>query len=275
MHSKSSSFFLGISALLLAAAFPVACVFQSAPLSAQSIEVRQTEGVVRGFLVLRTSDGTIIANGDSTEVARGAEVTNEMFFHFKDGSVQNETTVFSQTGHFRLVSDHQVQRGPAFKHPMDVLVNAATGVVTVVYKNEKGQDKTETTHLNLPRDIANGLVPTLLKNLAPGTQSTTVSMVVATPKPLLIKLVITDDGKEPFSTGGASHEAIRYRVKVDIGGLRGVLAHLLGKQPHDTLVWIIRGTSPCFLKAEGPGYEDGPIWRTELVSPSWPKSTQR
>src|SRR5580658_7460292 len=121
--------------------------------------------------------------------------------------------------------------------------------------------------MNLPSDLDNGIVPIVLKNLPAGAQSITQSMVVATPKPLLIKLVIHPEGEDSFATGSAIHKATRYDLKVDIGGVRGVVAPLVGKQPPDTRVWVVAGDCPSFLKSEGPGYEGGPIWRTELVSP--------
>ncbi len=114
------------------------------------------------------------------------------------------------------------------------------------------------------------MVPVLLKNLGPGSQSVELSMVVATPKPILVKLLVTPQGEDSFVTGGARHKATRFNIKVDIGGLRGVVAPLLGKQPPDTQVWVLPGSFPTFVKSEGPLFEGGPIWRTELVSPAWP-----
>jgi len=112
-------------------------------------------------------------------------------------------------------------------------------------------------------------VPIVIKNLPPAAPTITESMVVATPKPMLIKLAISAENEDPFSTGSASHKARRYQVHVDIGGIKGVLAPLVGKEPPNTYVWISEGDCPSFLKAEGPSYEGGPIWRTELVSPAW------
>jgi len=269
MRSINSRFPLG---LLAATLFQAASLLEGASLPAQFITVRQTEGEVRGFLVLRTLDGAIVADGDSSQVTHGREVTNRLVFHFKYGSLQDETVVFSQSGHFQLLSDHLVQKGPTFKHPMDISINGSTGVVTVVYKDDNGKDKTETARLKLPPDLANGIVPIVLKNLASGARSATASMVVATPKPLLVKLAISvAEGDDAFWTGGANREATRYVIKVDIGGIRGVVAPIIGKQPPDTSVWMLGGSCPTFLKAEGPSYEGGPIWRTELVSPVWPK----
>ncbi|MGB7553342.1 MAG: hypothetical protein WBM04_03160, partial [Candidatus Korobacteraceae bacterium] len=86
----------------------LACVlFCSATvLPAEEIQVRHREGVVHGFLVLRTAEGETLADGDLIQVARGDQVTAKVVFHFKDGSVQEETTVYSQRHTFRLVSDH-------------------------------------------------------------------------------------------------------------------------------------------------------------------------
>jgi hypothetical protein len=256
---------IGISAITLAGA----ALFHAAVLSAQPVAVRQLQGGIRGFLVIRNPDGAIIADGDATQVTHGGQIVSRTVFHFKDGSIQDETTVFSQSGHFRVLSDHLVQKGPTFKHPMDVSINAATGLVTVHSTDDKGQDKLDSAHMKLPPDLANGILPFVLMNLAPGTQSITESMVVATPKPLLIKLVITAEGADSFSTGTASHKATRYDIKVDIGGIRGVLAPLVGKQPADIRVWISDGDCPSFLKSDGPSYEGGPMWLTELVSPAW------
>ena len=259
-----------ILVLAWVALFQAACLFHAASPSTGAVAVRQTEGEVRGFLLLSTLTGATIADGDATQVTHGDEVTNRLSFHFKDGSFQEETAVFTQHGHFHVQSDHLVQKGPVFKRPMDLSIDGSTGVVTVRYKDEKGKDKAETARLALPPDLSNGIVPIMLKNLPPGTQSATLSMVVATPKPLLIKLAISVAGTDAFLVGQTSYQAARYAVKVEIGGARGVLAHLARMQPRDTLVWLLQGNCPTFLKSEGQSFEGGPIWRTQLVSPGWP-----
>jgi hypothetical protein len=155
---------------------------------------------------------------------------------------------------------------------MDISIDAVSGHVTVVHTDDKGATKTESEQMKLPPDLANGMIPVLLTNLPPGQQSLTESMVVATPKPMLIKLQIHGDGEDTFTTGTASHKATRYNVHVDIGGVKGVIAPIVGKEPADTHVWISQGECPGFLKSEGPTFEGGPIWRTELVSPAWPNA---
>ena len=252
----------------------VCCMFSSSRLWASNVEVRYKEGLTHGFLVLSTLDGTPIAEGDLSEIAHGNQVTSRLTFHFKDGSLQDETTVFSQRKTFSLISYHLIQKGPAFKHPTEVSVTTSTGQVTVRYTDDKGKEQVADEHLKLPSDLANGLVLTLLKNLRPGEALPELSMVVAAPKPRVVKLEIHFEGKEPFSLAGSNREALRYVIKIKIGGVEGLLAPLLGKEPPDSHVWIIGGEAPTFVKSETLSYFGGPMWRTELTSPVWPRAAE-
>ena len=83
-----------------------------------------------------------------------------------------------------------------------------------------------------------------------------------------MKLAITVAGDESFSTGGAGRKATHYVLKVEIGGIAGLLAPLLGKQPPDSHVWILGGEAPAFVKSEQPLYMGGPIGE----SSSWARS---
>jgi len=261
---------LGVLALVLCCA----AVCQTSAVSAGSFGVRYVQGQLHGFLTLRTLDGALIADGDLTQANHGSAVTSRLVFHFKDGSLQDETTVYSQKGGFHILSDHLVQKGPVFKRQMDLSLNGSTGQVVARYSDADGKDKAADAHMELPPNLANGIVPILLMNIAPGAQSAAASMVVAAPKPQVVKLAIKPEGEDWFMTGGARHKATRYVVKVEIGGVRGVVAPLVGKQPPDTHVWILGGSSPAFVKSEGPSCEGCPIWRTELVSPVWPESSK-
>jgi hypothetical protein len=260
------------AARLLGALAACAALLRPGALPAEPVAVRHTEGVVHGFLALRALDGTTLADGDLIQVARGDQVTGRLVFHFKDGSVHDETAVFTQREHFRLLSDHLVQKGPAFPQPLDMSIDCASGQVTVRYANEHGEQKVEAERLELPADLANGLILTLLKNVSANAPPNKVSMVAATPKPRLVKLAIATAAEEPFSTGGAARKATQYVVKVEIGGIAGLLAPLLGKQPPDSHVWILGGEAPAFVKSEAPLYLGGPLWRIELVSPVWPRA---
>jgi len=235
-------------------------------LFADMIPVRHTEGLEHGFLVLRTLDGKAIADGQMMQDAHGDRVTSHLIFRFKDGSIYEETTTYSQHGTFRLLSDHLVQKGPSFKQPVDTLIDASTGQVKVRYTEDKGKEKVVAQRLELPPDVVNGLLFTLMKDLRPSVPRTTVSMVAITPKPLLVKLAITPNGEEPFTIGSFRHKAMHYVVKVEIGGAAGFLARLMGKQPPDTHVWVLGGEAPAFVKSEGPLYAGGPIWRIQLAT---------
>jgi hypothetical protein len=240
--------------------------------SASDVAARYKEGAIHAFLTLSTLEGDAIAEGDLTQVAHGSQVTMRVVFHFKDGSRQDETTIFSQRDNLQLVSYRLIQEGPTFPHPTELSVVTATGQVRVRYTDDKGNKKVEDQHLKLPPDLANGLVVMFLRNLKTGVPVPQLSMVVATPKPRVVKLSIRSQGTEPFFIGGSKREATDYDIKVDIGGVAGVVAPLVGKQPPDAHLWMIGGEVPTFVKSETLSYPDGPLWRMELTSPVWPKT---
>jgi len=241
-------------------------------LIADPIPVRHLEGRIHGFLILRDLEDKLLASGSLIQNANGNRVTSELRFHFKDGSVHQETTVFSQRRTFHLLTYRLVQKGPAFKRAIDMSLNASTGQVTIQYTDDDGKEKRITDQLKLPADVANGMVTTLLGDIDPKVPKTALSMLVATPKPLLVKLQISPLGEDSFTVGGSAAKAMRYAVKVDIGGIRGIIAPIVGKQPPDTHIWMVYGNAPGFLKSEGPLFQDGPLWRIELASPVWPKA---
>lgn len=237
---------------------------------ADTVAVRHAEGLVHGFLALRTLTGETIADGDLIQTSKGTEVTSRLVFRFRDGSLHDETAVFTQSGTFRLLRDHLVQRGPSFPMPIDVSVDGTSGRVVVRYKDKKGVEKLLEDRIDVPPGLGNGLVFTMLKNIAATSPQTVIPMVAAAPKPRLVRLVVTPVGEDPFTLGGSARKATHYVVKVQIGGIAGVIAPLIGKQPPDTHVWILQGDAPAFVKSEGPLAPDGPVWRIELASPAWP-----
>jgi hypothetical protein len=186
--------------------------------------------------------------------------------------VHDETTVFSQQRVFRLLTYHLVQKGPAFKTSLDLSINGTTGKVTERYTDEHGKEKTLEENKPLPNDLANGLVSVLLNDIRPDSPITTVSMLATSPKPRIVKLAISADGEENFSVGGITRKATRFRIKIEIGGISGVVAPMVGKDPPDIYVWVDEESAPVFLKSEGPLYDGGPIWRLEQGVPVWPKS---
>lgn len=237
---------------------------------ADPVAVRHPQGSLRGFLLLKDTDEKILASGESVQSLAGGRVTSVLTFHFRDGSLYQETAVYSQQRVFRLLHYQQIEKGPAFKTPQTLTLDAA-GKVTVTYSDKDGKEKTESEQMKLPPDLANGLVPLLLANLDPA-QPTTFSFVAATPKPKLVQLKISNSGQDSFTIGGVPNKATRFLVKVDLGPITGTVAKVVGKQPPPTQVWIGLGAVPNFLKSEGPLFEDAPLWRIELASPVWNKT---
>lgn len=253
---------LPLIAVLLCASHPRA---QAAP-----IPVRHTRGTIHGLLQLRSEDGHIVAAGDLVQVAHGGQVTAQLTFHFKDGSIDDETTVFSQRGSFRLISDHHVQKGPSFPNPTDMLIDCRSGNVTVRSTNKDGKEEVKTKNMHLPPDLANGLVSAIVENTPSTVTETRVSMLVATPTLRLVTLSITPQGEESFSLAGAPRKALHYEIKIELGGIVGMVAPLIGKKPPNIELWVIGGQAPTFVREQGPTYADGPVYTIELTGPTWP-----
>jgi hypothetical protein len=236
----------------------------------EPMPVRHVQGTFHGFLEMRSEDGRIVASGDSVQTVRGSQITARTLFTFKDGSVDDETTVFTQRHGFQLITDRHIQKGPFFPHPMDVFVDARSGEVTVHSTGKDGKEEVKTDKLTLPPDLANGLVPLALQNLLPNSDGTDLSMVVATPKPRLVKLHIFSRGVDPCSVAGSPIKANHYEIKIELGGVAGVVAPLIGKAPPNIQLWIVGGKTPSFAREQGPIYSEGPVMTIQLASPVWP-----
>ena len=136
---------------------------------AEQVAVRHPEGLVHGFLALRTQNGTTVADGELLQNASGDRVTSRLVFRFKDGSLSDETSVFSQRGQFRLITNRLIQKGPSFPQALEMSVDAASGRVTVHYTEDDGEQKVADERMELPADLANGMILTLLKNVRAGS----------------------------------------------------------------------------------------------------------
>jgi hypothetical protein len=246
-----------------AAFFVVVATMLTGTLRAETIPVRHPQGSVHGFVVLKTTEGKRIATGDMTQIVHGDRVTSRLVFHFRDGSVDDDTTIFEQRGVFRLLSDHHIQRGPSYPKPIDTLIDAKSGVVTT----RTGDGKTKQIHMDLPADLSNGLPPNLLMNVAPSASVTRISYLVPGEKPRLIHISIKPEGYGLFRVGDTHRKAIDYVLHIELGGVAGVVAPMIGKQPGDYHIWILDGATPAFIREEGALYEGGPVWRIEQTSP--------
>jgi hypothetical protein len=242
-------------------------------LRSEDVLVRHRQGAVRGFLILRNADGAMIADGEASQVVSGSRVTSRTQFHFKDGSTYEETAIFSQPKSFRLQNYHLIERGPSFPNAMEVLIDCLHGQVEVRSHDEKGRDKVIKQHMDLPSDLGNGILFTLFENMQPGASKATVSMLVTTPKPRIVRVNVTPSGtKDPFWIGNSKFEASHYVMKIDLGGVAGKVAPLVGKQPPDSELWIFEAPPPLVVKFKGQFFEGGPVWQMEFTAPSWTAS---
>jgi hypothetical protein len=253
-----TALFLGLAPISLAAT--------PAPL----INVTYREGMVHGFLALRSETGELLADGALLQTPRGDQVTSRLVFHFRDGSLYDETTVFSQRGTFRLLKDHLVQKGPSFPTSLDASFEVAKGSVIVRWRKKDKDEEVATVPVNLPVDVSNGLLFTLLKNVRADSVRLGSHFLAFTPKPRVVRLEISAAGEDSFLLGEATLKATHFVVHPELGGIPGVIAPLVGKEPPDVHVWILFTDVPAFVKFEGSLYEGGPTWRIELTSPKWP-----
>ena len=125
------------------------------------------------------------------------------------------------------------QRGPAFPRKIDMTIDARSGLVVVQSTDEHGRDEHFDEHMDLPDNLANGLVPILLKNATSAAPLKSLSLLVATPKPRLVKLAISSHvwilegrapafirSEQPFFEGGPLWR-IDLAVPTTRGGQRG------------------------------------------------------
>jgi hypothetical protein len=260
-----------ISRLFLKSLFSLLLITPLIPadgVQGQDLSVRQQLGSMHGFLTLRDQAGAILAAGDLTLVPNGDMVTLRIVFHFRDGSLDDETTIFSQNKVFRLISDRLVQKGRSFPHPCDISIDVRSQQV-VVRDLSKANEAPRIEHMNLPPDLANGIIFFLIMNLPSDAPKIQFPYLAPSLKPRMVKLAVTADGREPFKISGLRYQALKYDVKVDIGGVPGVVAPVIGKQPPDTYIWVTEGSAPAIVRIDTFLYEEGPLWSIRLASPVW------
>ena len=129
-----------------------------------------------------------------------------------------------------------------------------------------GREKVLDGTLDLPLDVYNGMVLTVLKNLSGGAGDT-IHMVAFTPAPKLIQLKMVPAGEQKVLVGGSEKSATHYVLKPILGFWLKLFTTLLGRTPPDNHAWIVTADVPAFVKFEGPLYMNGPVWRIELTSP--------
>jgi hypothetical protein len=251
-----------VLALLLALA-------PAAPAVAQPVAVRFAESVTHGFLVMKDARGEAIAHGQYLQYPKGEQMHNHLVFRFADGSLYDETVTFTQQKVFRLIAYHLVQKGRSFPASSEVAFDRESGR----YRARVGDDKADGT-LDLPEDLHNGITGLLLKNLPVGGRASG-HLMAFTPKPQLLRSTMTREGEDTFFVSDEPHKAARWLVNLEVPGVKGLVASLLGKDPPDSRYWIATGSAPTFLRFEGAMYLKGPRWRVEMSAPRWPDAPSR
>lgn len=192
----------------------------AAALPAETIQVRHIQRPMHRSMVARSEAGNEIAKGDFTQVVRGDEVTMRLTYSFVDGSIDDETTTYRQQSTFRLVRYHHLQKGPFFTKPIDFTIEAATGIVSSRVVDKKGKIQTDSKHMNLPEDLANGFVGTLLLNVPHDVRPFRVGMLAPAGGGRLIPLLISlaeraggAIGRTDLQGNGVSHSPGAKRLR--------------------------------------------------------------
>jgi hypothetical protein len=254
---------------LLIAAFLALTLATAAP--AERISVKHIQLPRHEFMVARSENGKIIARVEFTEDVQGDDVTMRLTYHFVDGSIDDETTTYKQQGTFLLVRNHHIQKGPFFAKPVDFTVEAATGIATSRTADKNGKIHVESEHMDLPDDLANGFVGTLLLNVTPNTAPFRGGILAPVGGGRLIRILISPEGEQPFHKAGQTLKATVFRIHPELGGILGVIATLLGLQPKDVMVWVLEGEKPAVVRVVGQQGGYGPVLSSELEGTSFGK----
>ncbi len=109
---------------------------------------------------------------------------------------------------------------------------------------------------------------TILRNLgtAPAAKA---HMVAFTPQPRVLTLEVRREGEDRFRVGPLERTATRYRIDLEVAGVLGLVAPVIGKAPPDLTYWLVRDGAPAFVRFEGPLFDDGPVWRAEVAALRW------
>jgi hypothetical protein len=239
--------------------------------TAEPISVRHIQRPMHRCMVARSEAGKIIASGEFSQVVQGDEVTMRLIYKFVDGSIDDETTTYRQQGTFRLVRNHHIQKGPFFVKPVDFTVEAATDIATSRTADRNGKIHVESHHIDLPDDLANGFVGTLLLNVPQNTTPFRVGILAPVNGGRLIRILISPEGEQAFHTTGQTLKATVFRIHPELGGIVGVIAPLIGLQPKDVMVWILEGEEPAVVRIVGQLGGYGPVVSSELEGNNFAK----
>ena len=121
--------------------------------------------------------------------------------------------------------------------------------------------------VDLPKDIYNGMLITVSKNLQKGADEM-VSILAFTPAPQIINVQFLAIDEEPLHIGDRSSKATQYVFKPQIGMIQKLLGKAAGKLPSHFQYdcWIMVNETPSFAKFEGPLQLMGPTVRIQIAA---------
>lgn len=268
MFSKALPHRLWMPAFLIGLMLIVVLSATAAP-----IPVRFVEGATHGYLILRDERGDRLADGEMIQKTHGELVDSQLVFRFKDGSLHDERVSFTQKHVFTLQSYKLLQRGPSFPTTIDLAMERKTGEYRLQSSRNGSSDEPLAGRIELPDDVSNGMVMTLLRNLTPG-HGETVHFIAFTPDPKVIELKLVPTIKTSIRIGDAAKQVTQYALEPQLDSLTMFFGKLLGKLPaaFHYHFWLLTEDVPAFGGFEGPLYLNGPTWRIEQTALSnlWP-----
>lgn len=236
----------------------------------QPVPVHHLQGSSHAFLVLRAESGAVLGYAELVQLSHRDRVTSRLTYHFRDGSVDDDTTVFTQHETFHLIRDQHVQRGPFFSKDSECLLTG-DGNVTLRTVDKNGKETVQTSHIDLPPDISNGVTGTMLLNVSAASGPFQLGLVAPSGKGRLIRLSISVAGEQTFSPVlGVRRKATVFRIHPELGGVAGVVAPVIGKSPKDVFVWILEGEVPGLVREIGPLEQGGTVISVEPAGASYP-----
>jgi hypothetical protein len=239
-------------------------LFCATALDAAPVRVRFPEGTTRGFLAIRTPQGELIGRGELRQKPRGDEIDSRLLLQFKNGSVHEEVTTYSQRGVLRLESYRLTQRGPSFPGAEISFDRKSGRYQAKARERTDGPEQTASGEFEMPADLYNGMALVVLKNMVPA-EGATGQLAAFTPKPRLLRMEFRQEGEDRVFFAGDPKQAARHLVNLEIGGVSGVVASLIGKIPPDLRYWLALGEIPAFVRFEGSMFLNGPVWRVEMA----------
>ena len=212
--------------------------------TAAPVAVRFVEAGARGFLIVRDA-GKVVAKGELIQVVRGDALESRLTFRFADQSLSDETVVFSQRSVFRLLSYRLVQRGPSFPESLEASLTRDPPIYSARTRSREGKEANSQGTLDVPADLANGMLGLFLRNL-PAGGSENVQIVAFTPKPRLLDVFLGQATGVPVLAGGVQRQASLFALKPRLRGVARLIAPLIGKEPPTLRYWILGGEAPAF-----------------------------